>query len=256
MRPAVITRSNQSWWLLAEGGKQAVEASRCACSSLVHTPPLVAGGRVFVLARPTARCRPFDAAKPARQLWTSTAPGRAPGAAPARRADGRGQHAGGRPVRPPGGPRIRMTGRRASGRLRWPSPRGTNDVERLVDLVGPASAASVTCRVRARLPGGRGLRGYAKCIGRTAWSQTVQGSRWELTADGRVPCLVRREQRHSCRPGICADGTQACGRSISFQHRKPVCTAGAGALPWCLADDYGAWCTWCPSTDGLAPGTD
>ena len=119
-----------------------------------YTAPLVAGGRVFVLAadRSVTRLRrpdrppAVDAAAPGRDRWCCASPACCwPWA-----------------TRWWSGMAGRLVGLNpANGTSRWEAPiatpRGTNDVERLVDLVGRVSRVG-DIGLRARLPGRRRLR--------------------------------------------------------------------------------------------------
>jgi outer membrane assembly lipoprotein YfgL len=125
---AVVTRGNEV--VVFDGGR---EVWRKRVPSSVVTPPLVAGERVFVKGVDRA-VHAFDALD-GRRLWTLQRPGEAltlaqPGVLAAFRDTllvGQGPRlAGVDPLR---------------GTLRWEvamaQPRGTNEVERLADLVGP-----------------------------------------------------------------------------------------------------------------------
>lgn len=149
---AVVTRGNEV--VVFDGGR---EVWRKRVSSSVVTPPLVAGERVFVKGVDRA-VHAFDALD-GRRLWTLQRPGEAltlaqPGVLAAFRDTllvGQGPRlAGVDPLR---------------GTLRWDvamaQPRGTNEVERLADLVGPlvrvgdrvcarAFQSSVACADAAR----------------------------------------------------------------------------------------------------------
>ncbi len=138
-RTAIVTRGNQLQ--VHADGKRVWTADMTAA---VYTPPLVAGGRVFVLAADRSLSA-YDAAT-GRRLWAAERPGeplilRQPGVL---MAVGNTLVAG-------------LSGRLVgidpdTGSTRWEaplaSPRGTNDVERLVDLVAPVSreGASVCAR--------------------------------------------------------------------------------------------------------------
>lgn len=139
-RQAVLTRSNQI--IVYSQGKQLWKQPLPAAA---YTPPLVAGGRVFVLAADRSLAA-FDAAN-GRKLWTAQRPGeplvlRQPGVLI---AVGNTLVAG-------------LSGRMVgidpdTGAVRWEaplaSPRGTNDVERLVDLVGRVSRVGDSVCARA-----------------------------------------------------------------------------------------------------------
>ncbi len=111
----------------------------------VHTPPLLAGGRVFVLAADRS-VSAFDAANGAR-LWTQ----QRSGDALVLRQAGVLLPVGNTLVAGQGG---RMAGLNPdNGSVRWEaaiaSSRGTNDVERLVDLVGRVSRVGDSLCARA-----------------------------------------------------------------------------------------------------------
>ena len=114
-------------------------------SAQAYTPPFVAGKRVFVLAADRSVAA-FDG-QTGRKLWTQPRPGEPL----VLRQAGVLLAVGDTLVVGQGG---RMAGLNPpNGSVRWEvpiaSPRGTNDVERLVDLVGPrlpASATSVCAR--------------------------------------------------------------------------------------------------------------
>ncbi|MDB5873877.1 MAG: hypothetical protein JWQ07_3319 [Ramlibacter sp.] len=137
---AVVTRANE---LVAfSAGKQAWRQSLSAGG---YTAPFVAGGRVFVMTADRA-VSAFDG-QTGRKLWTQQRAGEAlvlrhPGVMLA---------VGDTLV-------VGLSGRLAglnpgNGSIRWEvplaSPRGINDVERLVDLVGSASRVGETVCARA-----------------------------------------------------------------------------------------------------------
>ena len=109
---AVITRGNELVALSA--GK---EAWRQKLTAVGFTAPLVAGGRVFVLAADRS-VSAFDG-QTGRKLWTQQRAGRAAGAAPGRRDAGSGRYPGGGPVRPPGRAESAERQRRG-GKRPWP----------------------------------------------------------------------------------------------------------------------------------------
>ncbi|RZT92518.1 outer membrane protein assembly factor BamB [Rivibacter subsaxonicus] len=127
---ALVTTSNE---LVVLDGTKA--AWRTRLNSRVVTPPLVAGERVFVLSVDRA-VQAFDAAD-GRPLWTF----RRPGGDPLTLLQPGVLMAWGDTLVAGQGPR--MVGiDPLLGSLRWDtavaSPRGTNEVERLADLVAPA----------------------------------------------------------------------------------------------------------------------
>jgi outer membrane assembly lipoprotein YfgL len=134
---AVVTRGNDV--VAFDTGR---EIWRQKLIAQTYTAPFVAGGRIFVLSADRS-VTAFDGAS-GRKLWTQQRPGDA------------------LVLRQPGvmlavgdtlvvGLSGRMVGLNpANGTVRWDvpiaSPRGTNDVERLVDLVGPVSrAGNIVC---------------------------------------------------------------------------------------------------------------
>ncbi|MEG0052836.1 MAG: outer membrane protein assembly factor BamB [Comamonas sp.] len=164
-RAVVVTRSNQ---LVAfEGDKQIWKRE---LSAATYTPPLVAGGRVFLMAADRSLSA-FDA-RTGRELWSAEGPSneplilRQPGVL---MAVGNTLVAG-------------VSGRLAgvdpdTGSVRWQaplaSPRGTNDVERLVDLVGSVSRVGASVCARA-------FQAAVGCVdtsnGTVRWTQTSKGS--------------------------------------------------------------------------------
>ena len=133
------------------------------------TAPLVAGGRVFVLTADRS-VTAFDAQNGAR-LWTQ-------------KRDGEPLVLRQQGVLMPYGNTllVGLSGRLVAlnpdnGNVSWEAPlaapRGTNDVERLVDLVGPASRVGNAVCARA-------FQASVGCVdansGRTAWAQTAKGA--------------------------------------------------------------------------------
>jgi outer membrane assembly lipoprotein YfgL len=135
----------------------------------VFTPPLVAGRRVFVLGADRS-LRAFDAANGAR-LWQQNRPGDALSL----RQAGLLMAVGDTLV---AGQQGRLAGFDPnSGALRWDSviasPRGTNEIERLVELVAGASRQGNQLCVRA-------FQAAVGCVdttrGTTVWSRAAAGS--------------------------------------------------------------------------------
>ena len=137
---AVVARGNEI--VVLESGR---ELWRQRLPSQVYTAPLVAGARIFVLGADRSIAA-FDARSGAR-LWNQSRPGeplvlRQPGVLMAVGdtlvADMSGRVGGLKPD---------------NGIVRWEaplaSPRGTNDVERLVELVAPVSRVGSTVCARA-----------------------------------------------------------------------------------------------------------
>lgn len=160
---AVVTRTNQL--VIVDGVR---ELWRQKLAAQAYTAPLVAGGRVFVLTADRA-VSAYDG-QTGRRLWIQQKPGeplvlRQPGVLLA---------VGDTLVVGQAG---RMVGLNpTNGIARWESPianpRGTNDVERLVDLVGRVSrVGDVVCA--------RAFQANVGCIntarGNLVWSQAANG---------------------------------------------------------------------------------
>ena len=134
---AVVTRDNEL--VVIDSGRE-LWRHRMTVNSL--TAPLVAGGRVFVLGADRS-VQAFDG-QSGRRLWSQQRPGEAL----VLRQTGVLLPVGDTLVAGLGG---RLVGLHPlNGSVRWEapiaSPRGTNDVERLVDLVAPVSReGSVVC---------------------------------------------------------------------------------------------------------------
>lgn len=161
---AVVTRENQLVAL-----RDGREVWRVRLNARSFTAPLVAGKRVFVLTADRSTSA-YDSANGAR-LWTTTRPAdplvlNQPGAL---LAVGDSLVAG-------------VSGRLAgfnpdNGAVRWEvpvaSPRGTNEIERLVDIVGPLArlGASVCARAYGAVVG---------CVdasrGTPVWTKPAQGT--------------------------------------------------------------------------------
>ncbi len=137
---AVLTRSNEL--VVIEAGR---ELWRQKVPAQGFTAPLVAGGRVFLLTADRG-VSAFDAVS-GRKLWSQQRPGEAL----VLRQAGVLLAVGDTLVVGLGGRLIGMNP--GNGGIRWEaplaSPRGTNDVERLVDLVGPVSREGDVVCVRA-----------------------------------------------------------------------------------------------------------
>ncbi|QTD44427.1 outer membrane protein assembly factor BamB [Ottowia testudinis] len=180
---AVVTRENQV--VALEGGR---ELWRRKLVTQSYTAPLVAGGRVFVLGADRSLTA-FDGRNGA-QLWRLDRP-----AEPlVLRQAGMLQAVGNTLV---AGMAGRMVGVDPdNGSVRWEAPlasaRGTNDVERLIDLVGGASRqANVLCA--------RAFQASIGCVdtsnGTVRWSKPASGSTgvagdgqrlFGVESDGRV----------------------------------------------------------------------
>lgn len=161
---SVVTRANEV--VTFDDGK---EVWRARVRSRVATPPLVAGERVFVLAVDRS-VEAFDAVD-GRRLWRLQRPGdpltlAQPGVlAPFHNTLLVGQ-----------GPRLAGVDP-LNGRLQWElpiaSPRGTNEVERLADLVGPALRQGERVCARA-FQAAVGCADLAR--GTVLWSRNVGGT--------------------------------------------------------------------------------
>ena len=214
-RFAVVTQNNE---LMAVESGQVVW--RQALPALSYTPPLVAGARVFVLTGDRA-VSAFDGAT-GQKLWTQQ-----------------------RPSEPlllrqaglliPWGDNLLVGwgGRLAaldplSGAVRWEtlvgSTRGTNEVERLVDLVAGASRAGNSLCVRS-------FQASVACLdplnGRVAWSRTAQGHQglegdaqtlWGVESDGKVMAW----QRASGAPLWSNDSLRFRGLSLPLAWRRTL----------------------------------
>lgn len=170
---AVVTQGNELL-ALSEGR----EIWRQKLAAQAFTAPFVAGGRVFVLTADRS-VNAFDGAT-GRKLWTQQRPGeplvlRQPGVLLA---------VGDTLLAGLGG---RLTGLNpGNGSVRWElpiaTPRGVNDIERLVDLVGPVSRLKDSVCVRA-------FQASVGCVnaerGSLLWTRTADGSQG-LDGDERL----------------------------------------------------------------------
>jgi len=161
---AVVLRSNAL--VLLESGK---ERWRQPLAAQVFTPPLVAGGRVFVLSADRSVAA-YDGAT-GRKLWNQQRPGEAL----VLRQAGVLLAVGDTLV-------VGFSGRMVglnpdNGSVRWEAPlgssRGTNDVERLVELVGRTSRVGDSICARA-------FQAAVGCVnvarGSTVWTQAASGA--------------------------------------------------------------------------------
>ena len=189
-RHAVVTRQNEL--LVIEQGKL---AWRQSLPAQVFTPPLVAGDRVFVLMADRS-VQAFDGAS-GRRLWTQARPDEILVLAQAGTlmAFNNTLVAGGA---------GRVTGLDPdTGQIRWDSiltaPRGLNDLERLVDVVGSASRQDHLICVRTYLA-------HVGCVdatrGQIAWTRIAHGQHG-LTGYG--PLLV---------------GVESNGRVLAWQRAQ------------------------------------
>ncbi len=201
---AVVSRNNDV--VVLEGGR---EQWRQRLAAQTYTPPLVAGGRVFVLAADRTILA-FDA-QTGQRLWSQTRPGeplvlRQPGVLLAVKdtlvAGLSGRLVGLNPD---------------TGAVRWEaplaSPRGTNDVERLVELVAPVSRVGESVCARA-------FQAAVGCvdIDRAAvlWTQKSNGSEG---LDGDGAALYGVESDGTVTSWRRADGSRAWA-SQRLQYRK------------------------------------
>lgn len=161
---AVVTRDNELVSLNA--GR---EQWRARLPARTFTAPLVAGGRVFVLMADRSVAA-FDGGTGAR-LWTQSRPGE-----PLVLGEGGVLLAVGNTL--VAGLSARLTGLDPlSGNLQWQallaSSRGTNEVERLVDLVGTVSREGDSVCARAF---GASVGCVDTARGATVWSKPATGS--------------------------------------------------------------------------------
>lgn len=160
---AVVTDRNE---LVATVGDRVVWRQKLAAS--VYTPPLVAGQRVFVLTS-DRNVMAFDGNTGIR-LWLQSRPGEAL----VLRQSGVLVAVGDTLLAGLGGRLVAFNP--SSGSIRWDvavaTPRGGNDVERLVDLVGPVLRRGDEVCVRA-------FQASVGCVdtqrGQLLWRQTSDG---------------------------------------------------------------------------------
>ncbi|WBY04073.1 outer membrane protein assembly factor BamB [Ramlibacter tataouinensis] len=161
---AVVTTGNE---LVALSGGRVLWREKLPAQA--YTAPLVAGKRVFVLAADRS-VSAFDGAT-GRRLWSQSRPGEPL----VLRQSGVLLAVGDTLVAGQGG---RLAGLNPSnGSVRWEAPiataRGTNDVERLVDLVGPVSRVGNAVCTRA-------YQAAVGCVdavrGTLAWSRPARGT--------------------------------------------------------------------------------
>lgn len=172
-RFAVVTQNNEL--VAVESGKV---VWRQGLSALSYTPPLVAGARVFVLTGDRS-VSAFDGAT-GQKLWTQQRP-----------SDPLLLRQAGLLMAFGDNLLVGWGGRLASlnpltGAVRWETligtTRGTNEVERLVDLVAGTSRSGNTLCVRA-------FQATVACVdalsGRVTWSRPAQGHQG-LAGDGQL----------------------------------------------------------------------
>ncbi len=185
---ALLTRSNEL--VALDAGR---EIWRQKLPAQGFTAPLVAGGRVFVLGADRA-VTAFDA-QSGRKLWNQQRPGESL----VLRQAGVLLAVGDTLVAGLSGRLVGLNP--ANGSVRWESPiaspRGTNDIERLVDLVGPVSRdGNVVCA--------RAFQAAVGCVdaarGTLLWTKPAFGSvgvhsddkyLFGVESDGRVVAWQR-----------------------------------------------------------------
>ena len=179
---AVVTQGNE---LVSMGEGKVLWRHKLLAQAF--TAPFVAGGRVFVLGADRS-VTAFDGTN-GRKLWTQQRTGEPL----VLRQAGVLLAVGNTLVAGLGG---RLTGLNPdNGSLRWElpitTPRGVNDIERLVDLVGPASRLQQTVCVRAFQAG-------VGCVnaerGSLLWSRPADGSQG-LDGDDRLVFGVESDGR-------------------------------------------------------------
>lgn len=161
---AVVSRNNAL--IVMDGGR---ERWRETLAAQVFTPPLVAGGRVFVLSADRS-VSAFDSST-GRRLWVQQRPG-----------EPLILHQAGVLLAVGDTLVVGLSGRLVglnpdNGSVRWESPiasaRGTNDVERLVELVGRTSRVDETVCARS-------FQAAVGCVntarGLTIWTQPASGA--------------------------------------------------------------------------------
>jgi outer membrane assembly lipoprotein YfgL len=188
-RVALVTRDNELVVLTARG-----VAWRQRLPARVYTPPLVAGGRVFVLAGDRS-VSAFDAEQGGR-LWTQS--NRLADALVLQQPGVLGA-VGNTLVAGIGGRLLALDP--DSGRVQWEATvgrtRGANEIERLVDLVGRVGRDGKVLCVRA-------FQSAIGCVdaelGRTLWTQPADGATgvqadadfvYAVEGNGRVLALRR-----------------------------------------------------------------
>lgn len=219
---AVVTLSNEV--VLLEQGRE-VWRKRLGAAS--YTPPLVAGGRVFVMTADRA-ITAFDADN-GRQLWVQQRAGESL----VLRQAGVLMAVGDTLV---AGLSGRLVGFNPdNGAVLWEaplaSPRGTNDVERLVDLVGTTSREGPQLCARA-FQAGVGCLDTASA--RVQWTQPARGAEG-VGGDGQS--LVGTESNGTVIAWRRADGSRLWSTD-RLQHRKLTAPLLLGRSV-VVGDDYG-----------------
>ncbi len=241
---AVVTRENELI-ALSEGQP----AWRLRLAGQVHTPPLVAGGRVFVLAADRS-VSAFDG-RTGLRLWTHQRPGEAL----VLRQAGVLLAVGNTLVAGQGG---RMAGFNPdNGALRWDAAiatsRGVNDVERLNDLVGRTSRVGDSVCARA-------FQAAVGCVdtrrGALAWTRPAEGAEgltgderqvFGVEADGRVIAWRRADGERAW----VHEGLRFRAQGTPLLVGRSVAVGDAGGLVHLLSRENGSLLTRL-ATDGSA----
>lgn len=201
---AVVSRSNAL--IVLEAGR---ERWRETLAAQVFTPPLVAGGRVFVLSADRS-VSSYDAST-GRRLWAQQRPGEPL----VLRQAGVLLAVGDTLV-------VGLSGRLLglnpdNGSVRWEAPlasaRGTNDVERLVELVGRTSKVGDSVCARS-------FQAAVGCVntarGSVAWTQPASGAEG---VHGDADALFGVESNGTVVAWRRSDGSRLWG-SDRLKHRK------------------------------------
>lgn len=201
---AVVSRGNAL--IVVESGR---ERWREALAAQVFTPPLVAGGRVFVLAADRS-VSAYDGAT-GRKLWAQQRPGEPL----VLRQAGVLMAVGDTLV-------VGLSGRLVglnpdNGSVRWEAPiasaRGTNDVERLVELVGRTSKVGDSVCARS-------FQAAVGCVnagrGTVAWTQPANGAEG---VDGDADTIFGTESNGTVAAWNRSDGSRLWG-SDRLKYRK------------------------------------
>jgi outer membrane assembly lipoprotein YfgL len=179
---AVVTRAGEL--VVLDGGRL---LWRKPIGARVHTAPLVAGERVFVLASDRS-VQAFDVLD-GRSLWTVRRPGD-----PLTLAEGGVVAAFKDTLLVGQGPRLAGLDP-TTGAIRWEvpvaTPRGTNEIERLADLIGPAvRVGDVVCS--------RAFQAAVGCVnaerGSVVWSKNFGGTDG-VAADAQVVAAADASDR-------------------------------------------------------------
>lgn len=210
---AVLTQGNE---LVALAQGKELWRTRLAARSF--TVPLVAGGRIFVLAGDRSLTA-FDARNGAR-IWSQPARGTEPLVL---QQPGVLMAVGNTLLAGIGG---RLAGLNPNnGTTRWEaplaSPRGVNEIERLVDLVGPAAREQAQVCVRA-------FQSAVGCVdaqrGTLAWTKPANGSTGLGLADGSLYGVESNGRVMAWK----ADGGELLWQSDLLLHRGLTAPLAAG----------------------------